>query len=184
MKTRTPIIVWSIIIVLMVGIGFSTIPPAKATFVLADAWEYPNDNGHGIVGFFFLENSSGAWWTVPGAMIQPSNNSIFEFTSGFSLGLDVRLAVNYTFLGLDAPDPVNFTAEEQPGLNYIRLSVLVTTSNGTLFSQQNATYDELGGEIGNGVWWYSQEFYFDFILTIGGIYAIELTYEVYEVIDL
>ena len=153
---------------------------AQSVFVIA-GWDYPDEYGQGIYGYFFLENSSGVWLTVGGPIIDASNSSTYEFDVGISIGLDVRVTVNYTFLGLDAPDPYNYTAEEQPALNYLRLNVTVTSINGTVFAQQNFTYDELGGEIGGGVWYYSELVYFDFLNTMGEVYIVTVTYEIYGV---
>ena len=150
---------------------FVSISPAKAQFVLA-SWDFPDEYGQGIYGFFLQENSTGAWWTVPGAIILSTYDTEFEFEAGFALGLDVRILLNYTLLGLTHPD------DKTLGLNYVRLNVTVTNAYETVFSQQNFTYDGLSGLYETGIWWYSQEVFFDFILT-SGIYTATVTYEIF-----
>ena len=174
MNFKKKLAIWSLVMVLVLGLGFASIPPAKAQFVLSSAWDYPDEYGQGIAGYFLLENSSGAWWPFPGSMIVPTNDSIFEVEAGCSIGLDVRVTLNYTYFELTHPDDFLL------GLNYIRLNVTVITPLETVFSQSNFTYDDLGGE-DDGVWWYSQEVFFDFITELGEIYTATITYEIYDI---
>lgn len=153
---------------------FVPIQPAKAQFTISTAWEYPDEYGQGIAFFGFQENSSGEWWNFPGPMIEPTNDSIFEVESGISIGLDVRVTLNYTYFGLSHPDDFLL------GLNYFRLSVIVMTPLETVFSQSNFTYDDLGGQSEEGIWWYSQEVFFtDFLTVTGELYTANVYYEVF-----
>ena len=187
-KTIASIIVLLTISVLIVSINYTSknvskepIQPAKANpkFVLS-TWDFPDEYGQGIYGFFFDENSTGVFIPVGGPIILSTNDSIFEFDAGFALGMDVRVNVNYTLLGLEEPDPEDpLSIEYHPALNYIRLNVTVTAVSEIVFSQSNITYDELGGDTGDGVWYYSYVVEFDFINVAGTVYVITLTYEVY-----
>ena len=173
--------IYSCVIVLLLAMVFlvatipqtrvQSIPQAKAQFVIA-SWDFPDEYGQGIYGFFILENSTGVFFPVAGPLIVSSNSSIFEMDAGIAIGFDVRVVLNDTLLGLTFPDDVAL------GLNYFRLNVTVTTLSETVFSQANFTYDDLNGAHGD-LWYYSQEVEFDFLLVSGHIYTVTITYEVY-----
>lgn len=175
MNTQKTVLTYMMIGLIVIGLVAFTIPQAKAQFTISTAWEHPDEYGQGIAGFFFQENSSGEWWTITaGGMILPTNDSIFEVESGISIGLDVRVTLNYTYFGLSHPDDFLL------GLNYFRLSVIVTTPLETVFSQSNFTYDDLGGQSEEGIWWYSQEVFFTGFLTVTGeLYTANVCYEIY-----
>jgi len=72
-------IISSIVVLLVVGLLVAAIPPAKAQFVIA-SWDFPDEYGQGIYGFFPLENSSGDWWPYSGPMIYFDNDTIWYFS--------------------------------------------------------------------------------------------------------
>ncbi len=171
MRFRNKFGIWAIVMLLVLTIGFSTIPPAKAQFVLA-SWDYPDEYGQGIYSITPDENSSGYWSHIessPGFIYSDSENNSFVVDAGISIRLDVRVFVNYTFLGVSDPDT----------LNYIRLNVTVLSLGDTIFSIQNMTYNSVGGDIGDGIWWYSFVDVLNFLTVSGTIYMTTVTYEVF-----
>ena len=166
-------IISSIVVLLVVGLLVAAIPPAKAQFVIA-SWDFPDEYGQGIYGFFPLENSSGDWWPYSGPMIYFDNDTILDAEIGISLGLDVRVYLNYTLLNLTHPDDMAL------GPNYFRLNVTVMNNLGsTIFSQNNFTYDDLCGFVETDIWYFSEEVYFDFLTVSGEIYTATVTYEIF-----
>ena len=180
MFNRNTILAIAVIVMIPVAVILAPIPQAKAQFVMA-SWDYPDEYGQGVYGFFVLDNSSGSFMPWSGPIILPDNASIFEAEAGISLGLEMRITVNYTFLGLEDPDPYNHSAELHPALNYVRLNVTVTALAEVVFSQDNFTYNLEAGDMGDGVWYYGQEVFFDFLTVSGTVYIVTVTYEVYYV---
>ena len=109
-----------------------------STFVIS-SWEYPDEYGQGIYGYFLLENSSGAFWPVGGPLITYSScNGSYTVNDGISYGFDVRVYVNYTLLGLEEPETYDpLSIEYHPALNYLRLNITVLSASETIFSQNN-----------------------------------------------
>ena len=144
---------------------------AQAQFTLA-TWAYPDEYGQGIYSITPDENSSGTWAHIestPGFIYSTSENNSFTIDQGLSIRFDVRVLVNYTFLGVSAA----------AALNLIRLNLTVTVLNNITFSIQNMTYNELGGDFGNGLWWYSFRDILNFETDYGTVYVTTVTYEVY-----
>ncbi len=164
----------------------STVPPARAQFVLA-AWDFPGEYGQGIYGFFLRENSTGVFMPVGGPIILPSNSCVFDWPANVAIGFDVRVYVNYTYIGLSEPEgeaEYNYTAELHPALNYLRLNITVLCLGEIVFSQQNFTYSTQGGKIAGGVWYYAEECDItDFLPATGTVYTAIITYEVYGPAD-
>ena len=179
-KTIASIIVLLTISVLIISINYTSknvskepIQPAKANpkFVLS-TWDFPDEYGQGIYSITPDENSSVYYAHIesaPGFLYSTSENNSFVVDAGCSIRLDVRVLVNYTFLGVSDPDL----------LNYIRLNVTVLSLGDTIFSIQNMTYDELGGDLGDGIWWYSFKDVLNFLTVEGQVYIATVTYEVY-----
>lgn len=171
----------SILVLLTVSLLVSTVPSARAQFALA-TWAGLDEYGQGIYSITPDENSSGYWVHIestPGFIYSTSKNNTFQLDEGLSIRLDVRVFVNYTLLDLSSPDPANFSAELHPALNLIRLNLKVTVLSNITFSIQNMTYNELGGEVGDGVWWYSFVDILNFETAYGTIYATTITYEIF-----
>jgi len=178
MNLKKKLSVWAVVMVLLLGLGFAFIPPAKvptppakAQFVLS-SWDFPDEYGQGIYSIYPDENSSGYWVHIessPGFIYSDSENNSFTIDAGLSIRFDVRVMVNYTFLGVSAAD----------ALNLIRLNLTVTVLNNITFSIQNMTYDYLGGDYGDGVWWYSFVDILNFLTDYGTIYTVTVTYEIF-----
>ncbi len=148
-----------------------------ATFKVA-SWSYPDQHGQGIYGFFVGDNSTGSFqwnsgrWSGP--LITNNNACEFECESGVYLGLDFRVLLNYTFLGLSHP------SDFDTGINYFRLSISVINSNEVIFSQTNFTYDDLGGLYASGIWWYSEFIYLDsFLIMPSQTYLMYVNYSIF-----
>jgi len=173
MNTQKTLGAYIVIGLIVIGLIAFTIPPAKAQsqFVLA-SWDYPDEYGQGIYSITPDENSSGYWEHIesaPGFIYSTSENDTFIVDQGLSIRFDVRVMVNYTFLGVSA----------EAALNLIRLNLTVTVLNNITFSIQNMTYNYVGGDYGDGVWWYSFVDILNFQTDYGTIYIVTVTYEVY-----
>ena len=184
MNFKKKISICALVIVLLLGLGVSTIPQiqeqetanlvlnnGQSQFALA-SWDFPDEYGQGIYSITPDENSSGYWSHIesaPGFLYSTSENNSFLVDAGCSIRLDVRVYVNYTLLGVSDPDT----------LNYIRLNVTVLSLGDTIFSIQNMTYDYLGGNLGDGIWWYSFVDVLNFLTVEGQVYIATVTYEVF-----
>jgi len=143
----------------------------SSTFILS-SWSYPDEYGQGIYSITPDENSTGVWSHIiegTGFIYSNSTDNLFTVVSNASLRLDVRVTVNYTLLGVSDPDL----------LNYIRVNLTVTESDIVTYSISNMTYDYLGGDLGDGLYWYSFVDILNFQTVSGAIYEIQITYEVY-----
>lgn len=160
-----------LLIICVLGFLVVSIQPAKAQFVIAE-WDEPDEYGQGIYSITPDENSSGYWAHIessPGFLYANSENDTFSIDQGISIRLDVRVLVNYTFLGVS----------EVEALDLIRLNITVTVLNNITYSIQNMTYNSVGGDLGNGVWWYSFVDILNFLTVNSLVYAVTVTYEVF-----
>ena len=144
--------------------------PAK--FVIA-SWDFPDEYGQGIYGFFIKENSTGSFLNIRESIFLSSEEMIIEVNESIAIKLDVRVQLNYTLLGLSHP------ADIELGINYFRLGVTVTSAGQPVFSQQNFTYDDLNGLVETGIWYFSEEVILNFITVVGEIYTVTVIYEVF-----
>jgi hypothetical protein len=184
-KALAIIITLSICIMLIVAVRPVSTPQSETLpnpkFVIA-SWDFPDEYGQGIYGFFVLENSTGDFIPLSSLMTYPSNSTEFTVNASIALGLDVRVRVNYTLLNLTEYEEGEYdgSVEYHPGLAKLRLSAIVRSTNRTIiFSQQNFTYDYFAGKVEPGIWWYSEKVYFDFVTQMGEIYTATVIYEVY-----
>lgn len=152
-------------------------------FIVSE-WDHPDEYGQGIAGFYVKENSTGSFLNIQNPytgidFCYPENTTVYELnhTATTSLMFDVRVFLNYTELGLTHPDDFDL------GINYIRLSIEMSIPTASLFSQQNFTYDSLGGLQETGIWWYSYEVVANVLLEGGRIYTIDIDYEIYVTSD-
>jgi len=172
----------SVIITLFVLVMVVAVQPVDASpkFILS-SWDFPNDDyGQGIYRIGLRENSSGAFWDAGGPMKEPSDPGTFAWVAGVAIGFDVRIYVNYTFLGLEEPSgeaEYNFLKALHPATNYVQISASITLLGETVFSVSNFTYDELGGKIGDGVWYYSYVYDMDFVPGNGDTFIVTITYD-------
>ena len=173
MKNRTKLIAWAIVLVTVTAIGFSTIPPAKAQFVLS-GWDFDDGYGQGISLVWPYENSTGSWVKiVDPAFVFPDGETTFEVnaTSDTAIKIIISCQINYTLLDLS-------TFAEARAI--MRSNITVTLLDETVFSQNNLTWD--GGSVYNDTattWTFAYEVVINVIIGSGEIYVVELFYEVY-----
>jgi len=153
----------------------------KVQFTIS-SWDYSDEYGQGIRGFFIRDNHTGVflggaqpWGSI---MYDNTHDGYFEmnYTENTAIELDVRVALNLTLVGLTYPD------DNATGINYFRLSITFSgfeNYNYTEWSQQNFTYDYLSGDLGTDLWYYSEEVIINHLIVAGAIYTATLTYEVF-----
>ena len=149
--------------------------PTKTVTFVVSGWDYPDEYGQGIYGYFPKENSTGVFLNIV-EFVYPSQSTThrLNYTPNTALKFDVRPVVNYTFLGLTHPDDFDL------GRNYIRLSIEMFVSGESVFFQQNLTYDDYGSQIlGTDTWFYSYVVVVNVILQSGDVYAINIEYEIF-----
>ena len=170
MRFKTKLFAWAIVISLVLMIGFSTIPQAKANsqFIIS-SWDHPDEYGQGITLFHFYENSTGSWVEVYDPTgYRPDDTSIIDWNASVAIKLRCHSSLNSTFLGL---------SDDSEGMNYIRHSVTVSNLTGVVFSQQNFTYHGRG-HVGS-MYFYQYEVVLNFLPEYGEIYTVTVTYEVF-----
>jgi len=156
--------------VLTLGLLVTSIPPAKAQFVLA-SWSFPDEYGQGIETLTVYENSTGSWLAVGGFSpnVDHSDAGVFEWNGSVGIKVRVDCWLNSTLVGVASTDA---------GKNYLRHNVTVTDFEGTtVFSQQNFTY-YAAGALGD-----MYEYYYDvvlnFVVGYDQVYTATITYEVF-----
>ena len=195
MQKKT-ISVFLIVMILFFGVSLSLRPQSvliplpkivhpveaqKVQFIIS-SWDYPDEYGQGIYGFFITDNHTGVF--LGGA--QPWGSAIYDnthdgyfemnYTENTAIELDVRVVLNLTLVGLTYPD------DNATGINYFRLNITFSgfeNYNYTEWSQQNFTYDYLSGDLGGGLWYYSEEVIINHLIVVGAIYTATITYEVF-----
>ena len=167
MKFGTKLIAWAIVLFLVPAIGFSTIPPAKAQFVLAE-WDYPDEYGQGIVNFEVWGNATGSW--VLSTPYAHSDSGEIEWYPNASIKLICNTWFNSTLTG---------ASDVADGKNYLRHNVTVTSLGTTIFSQQNFTYIFGEDAIDPPMWYYGYYVILNFVPVSGVIYIVTVTYEVF-----
>lgn len=167
-------------IVLVLSVFLTRLPQTNAQFVIA-AWEgFPDELGQGIYGVTFWENSTGSFINIlnPDTGISlwyPENTTTAElnYTANTALRVAPRVLLNYTNLGLAHPSDFDL------GRNFVRVGVELFAAGTSLFSQQNLTYDDLGGLYETGLWWYVYVGIVNVTLGPGTIYTVRFIYEVF-----
>ncbi len=176
MRVRTKLIAWAIILLTVTAIGFSTIPTAKAQFVIAGS-NFPDEYGQGIKTIYPYENSTGSWVAiVEGEVLTfPEDNNVtnieLNYTANTAIQLLIGGSINHTFHGLST---------FQEALNMMRLNLTVTVAGSVVWSQNNLTWG--GGVFFNdtaSTWRTHYEVIINVLITSGTIYVITITYEVF-----
>lgn len=156
--------------------GFSSIPPAKAQFVLA-SWDYPDEYGQGIDGMKFWENSTGSWVAAPYytdlGVFYYVNPSITGYTYNWSAGAAMKVRVD-TLLN----STLTGATDLADGQNYHQHNVTVTTPSGIVFSQQNFTY-EASSDATAPMYYYEYYAILNFLPVSGLVYTVTIIYEVF-----
>ena len=139
--------------------------PAK--FVLA-SWDYPDEYGQGVEGFWIYENSTSEWVKVY-EVYYDNISSIFEWNASVGIKLRCWALLNATLTGSSTKDI---------GKNYLRHNVIVTMLGTTVFSQQNFTFASALDEA-YGIYLYAYDVVLNFLPLAGEIYTVIVTYEVW-----
>ncbi len=167
MRFRTKLIAWTIVLLTVTAIGFSTIPTAKAQFVLAE-WDFPDEYAQGITFFNIYGNSTGSWVQVGGNWAH-DESSIFDWYPNASIKLRCWTIFNYTLTG---------AVSLADGQNLQKHNVTVTNAGTLIFSQENFTY-AVGQDLGDGIYRYGYDVVLNFLPISGLIYTVIVTYEVF-----
>ena len=173
MRLRTKLFAWVAVMSLVLMIGFSTIPPAKAQFIIAD-YTYPSNNGNGIAYIHaYLDGAFNAsMYKNPDSYPGEEVTNPLEVESGVNITLAVFCWLNGTWAGI---------ASLVEGKNVIRHSVTVSVTNRTtIFSQQDFTYI-IGTDGGAPMYFYRYDVILDFVPVMGEIYTVTVTYEIFGV---
>ena len=106
-----------------------TMPVKSARFVLA-SWSYPDEYGQGIEAIRAYQYLDGGWVAIDGGFdVGNTESTTFNISESGPLNLTLKCWLNNTLVRAD---------DLTDGLNYIRLSVIVSTpSNSSIFSQYN-----------------------------------------------
>ena len=159
--------------VLVLGLGFASIPPAKANpqFVMA-AYTYPSNNGNAIsyITVYIDGVANGTMYYNPDSYPTSTGVSPLEVTGGVNLTLGVFCWVNSTYVDISS------LAE---GLNIMKHNVSVVCSNGTeIFSKQNFTYIT-GTDANTPMYFYRHDVILDFVPQDGEVYTVTVVYELF-----
>jgi len=144
-------------------------PYTQPRFVIA-SWDFPDEYGQGIEGFFLYGNSSGSWVSVDGYYTYDDDN-IFNWTVGEAIKLECYTWFSSTLTG--ATSAAN-------GKNFQRHNVNVRNGLGeTVFSKQNFTYYSCDTGIDPPLWFYEYYVVLNFLPVFGEYYTVTITYEVF-----
>lgn len=158
-----------LVTVLTLLILTSSIPPARAQFVLS-SWDFPDAYGQGIEGFEIFENSTGAWVQV-GGYYGYEDSQVLEWNASVAIKLICYTWFNSTITG---------AGSGALGKNYQRHNVTVTNlSDVVVFSQQNFTYVSVDTATDPPMWLYGYSVVLNFLPESGQYYTVTVTYEVY-----
>ena len=170
-KTTIAIIISAIICtMLLVNIPETRAQPA---FIIS-SWVSDDGYGQGISVIYVHENSTGAWlpFTDP-AFRYPTDSATIEvnFTANTALRVGPTFTLNHS---------VHSLANIDEGLNIIRSNVTVYNITGLVFSENNITMVSGGNQTATTYWYYAYSA-FDFLIVMGEIYTVTVTYEIYGV---
>jgi hypothetical protein len=151
-------------------------PSKNATFVLS-GWGYPDEYGQGIEVVWPYENSTGSWVALRDpAFVFWYEDTTFEVnaTPNTALKIIATANINHTLFDFGPDKSENASARA-----IMRVGIEVITSNGTVFSQNNMTWDGTCFDDTATTWSISYEAVVDVLVIAGTIYTATITYEVY-----
>ena len=182
MNIKNKLAILSLVMMIVLGLGFSSIPKAKAQFVIAWTYDTEYDSSFGYdeygQGFYLYQLVTN--YTYPDWNLHPDyvasyyfneSSYIYEWDVGYGIGLDVMVWMNSTLTGaLDLTD----------GLDYIRLNATITGLGGAeVDSQDDLTAFYQSSFFDAEMWLYGFHVHFNAIAEEGIMYTATLTYEVY-----
>ena len=171
MNNKKKIAILSLVMMVIFGLGFVSIPKAKAQFVLAYDFSPDNyGNAISIITLYLDGVHNGSMYWDPDSYPTKTNTLTREIFVGDNLTLDISCWLNSTYAGVA-------TLEE--GKNVIRHSVSVVHSNGTeIFFKQNGTCtSEL--DYYSPMYHYQYQINLDFEPSAGIVYTVAVIYEVF-----
>jgi len=140
-------------------------------FVIS-SWVSDDGYGQGISAIYMHENATGAWlpFTSPAYILSSDSKIITKnYTANTALRVGPTFTLNHTLHGL---------ANIAEGLNIIRSNVTVYNITGLVFSENNITMVSGGDQTATTYWYYAYSA-FDFLIAMGEIYTVTITYEVF-----
>ena len=182
MNIKNKLAILSLVMMIVLGLGFSSIPKAKAQFVIA--WSYDSEfdssfdydeYGQGFYLYQLMTNYTYPDWNMHPDYVESYyfNGTVYayEWDVGYGIGVRFMVWMNSTLTGaLDLTD----------GLDYIRLNATITGLGGTeLDSQDDLTAFYQSSFFDAEMWLYGFNAFFDVIAEEGITYTATLTYEVY-----
>ena len=182
MNNKNKFAILSLVMMVIFGLGFASIPKAKAQFVIA--WSYDSEfdssfdydeYGQGFYLYQLMTNYTYPDWNMHPDYVESYyfNGTVYayEWDVGYGIGVRFMVWMNSTLTGaLDLTD----------GLDYIRLNATITGLGGTeLDSQDDLTAFYQSSFFDAEMWLYGFNAFFDVIAEEGITYTATLTYEVY-----
>lgn len=177
LKKKLSILVVSMILIL--GIGVSTIPEAKAQFVIA--WTYDSEVGNGFdfdeygQGLFMytasenVTSGDGSWTPLPSTFYFNATNS-HEWEVGYGIMIRFYAFMNSTLTG---------ASDLADGDNYQRMNVTVTAWGQEVYNETSISIFYRSSYFDAEMWLYGFETILNIIPVAGLTYIVTITYEVY-----
>jgi hypothetical protein len=172
MNLKKKLSIGFLVMALVFGLGFASVPTAKAQFTLA-AWDYPDEYGQGIATINIEHNTTGSW--LPSSWVDATRDYDESSEVSWNVSIFIKLTVR-TWFNSTLTGSSDFTE----GKNHHRHNITVTRSNGTIvFSQSNFTYGGCYPAINPPMWLYYYDVILNFLPEYGEIYTVTITYEVF-----
>jgi len=182
MNNKKKIAILSLVMMVMFGLGFASIPKTKAQFVIA--WTYDSvfdssfdydEYGQGFYLYILMTNYTYPQWNIyPDTDVYYFNSSssyIHEWDVGYGIGARVMVWMNSTLTG---------ASDLTDGLDYMRLNATITGPGGIeLDAQDDLTAFYQTSYFDAEMWLYGFNAFFNVIAEEGITYTVTLTYEVY-----
>ncbi len=171
MKTKNKLYAWVLLMAIVLGLGFASIQPTKAKFVLAYDFSPDNDgNAVAYINAYFDGDYNGTMYNDPDSYPDATPTPTLEALEGTVITLRVGCWLNATYAD------VGSLAE---GRNVIRHSVSVLAVNtSVIWSQQNFTYFS-GTDALAPMYFYDYDVILDFVPVSGQVYTVIIIYEVF-----
>jgi len=183
MNNKKKIAILSLVMMVMFGLGFASIPKAKAQFVIA--WTYDtefdssfdyDEYGQGFYLYHLMTNYTYPDWNlhpdyVESFYFNSSSSYIHEWDVGYGIGVRFMVWMNSTLTG---------ASDLTDGLDYMRLNATITGLGGIeLDAQDDLTAFYQSSYSDAEMWLYGFNAFFNVIAEEGITYTVTLTYEVY-----
>lgn len=182
MNVKKKLAILSLVMMIVLGLGFSSIPQAKAQFIIA--WDYDSEYsssfdydeyGQGFYMYNLMTNYTFPAWNVHPDYVETyyfnESSYICEWDIDYGIGIRFYVWMNSTLTG---------ASDLTDGLDDIRLNATITGLGGIeLDSQDNLTAFYQTSFFDAEMWLYGFNAYFDVLAEEGVTYTATLTYEVY-----